>query len=99
MTKRDEFVASAKRRLDDWNTDMDVLDAKVQNAADGAKEKYRAQLVALRAKRQEGEKTLAAIASASEDSWEHLKSKAENVLEALKDSVHQFKLHFPAKAP
>jgi non-homologous end joining protein Ku len=97
MTKRDEYVANAKRQLDDWSADMDVLDAKVQKAADGAKEKYRAQLVTLRAKRQEGEKTLAAIKSASEDSWEHLKSETENLLEALKDSVHQFKLHFPAK--
>jgi hypothetical protein len=98
MTKRDEYVAHAKRQLDDWNADMDVLDTKVQEAADGAKEKYRAQLVVLRAKRHEGEKTLAAIKSASEDSWEHLKSETENVLKALKDSVHEFKQHFPAKA-
>ena len=98
MTKRDEYVARAKRQLDEWNADMDDLDAKVQKAADGAKEKYRAQLVSLRAKRQEGEKKLAAVTSASEDSWEHLKSETENVLKALKDSVHEFKQHFPAKA-
>ena len=27
-----------------------------------------------------------------------LKAKTENVLDALKDSMHQFKTHFPAKA-
>ena len=99
MTKRDEFVAQKKRQLDEWSADMDALDAKVQKVTDGAKEKYRAELVTLRAKRKEGEKTLDAIKSASEDSWEHLKAKAENVLDALKDSVHQFKTHFPTKAP
>jgi hypothetical protein len=94
VTKKDEYVAKTKLRLDEWSADLDVLEAKVQKAKEDAKEKYRAQLVTLRARRQEGEKKLDAIRSAAEDSWEQLKAETENVLAALKDSVHQFKLHF-----
>jgi hypothetical protein len=94
MTGKDEYVAKKKLQLDEWSADIDVLEGKVLKARDQAKEKYRAQLVTLRARRQDGEKKLQAIRSATEDSWEHLKAETENVLAALKDSVRQFKLHF-----
>ena len=94
MFTRDKYVATMKKQLDEWNAEMDVLEAKVQATKEDAKEKYQEQLVALRAKRQEGEKKLEAIQSATEDSWEQLKAEAENVWEAFKDSVNAFKAHF-----
>ncbi len=94
MLTRDEYVAKMKQRLDKWNAEMDVLEAKALKVQEDAKEKYQEQLVALRAKRQEGEEKLKAIQSATEDSWEQLKVEAENVWEALKDSANAFKAHF-----
>jgi len=94
MLTRDKYVATMKKQLDEWNAEMDVLEAKVQATKEDAREKYQEQLVALRAKRQEGEKKLEAIKSATEDSWEQLKVEAENVWEAFKDSVNAFKAHF-----
>jgi predicted nucleic acid-binding Zn-ribbon protein len=94
MLTRDKYVAKMKKQLDEWNAEMDVLEAKVQATKEDAREKYQEQLVALRAKRQEGEKKLEAIKSATEDSWEQLKAEAENVWEAFKDSVNAFKAHF-----
>ena len=94
MLTRDQYVAKMKGQLDQWSTEMDVLEVKAQKAKEDAKEKYQEQLVALRAQRKEGEKKLAAIQSATEDSWEQLKAEADNVWEAFKDSVNAFKAHF-----
>ncbi len=94
MLTRDEYVAKMKKRLDKWNAEMDVLEAKALKTQEDAKEKYQEQLIALRAKRKEGEEKLEAIKSASEDSWEQLKAETENVWEAFKDSANAFKAHF-----
>ena len=94
MLTRDEYVAKMKQRLDKWNTEMDALEAKALKTQEEAKVKYQEQLIALRAKRQEGEEKLKAIQSASEDSWEQLKAETDNIWEAFKDSVQAFKAHF-----
>ena len=94
MLTRDAYVSKMKQRLDKWNAKMDALEAKAHKANADTKVKYQEQLIALRAQRQEGEKKLEEIKSASEDSWEHLKAEAENIRKAFKDSVNQFKSHF-----
>lgn len=94
MLTRNEYVSKMKLQLDKWNAEMDALEAKAHKANEDTEVKYKEQLIALRAKRQESEKQLEAIKSASEDSWMHLKAETENVWEAFKDSMNQFKSHF-----
>lgn len=94
MLTRDEYVGKMKQRLDKWSAEMDTLEAKALKTQEEAKVKYQEQLVALRAKRHEGEEKLKAIQSATEDSWEQLKAETENVWDAFKDSFHAFKAHF-----
>jgi chromosome segregation ATPase len=94
MSTRDEYVAAAKQRLDDWNTEMDTLEAKAQQAREDDKARYQELLTTLRAKREEGERQLAAIKAASEDSWKQLKAGSDKVWEAFTDSVAEFKSHF-----
>lgn len=73
---------------------MDALEANALKVQEDAKVKYQEQLIALRAKRKEGEEKLKAIQSASDDSWEQLKAETENIWEAFKDSAKAFKAHF-----
>ncbi len=94
MLTRDEYVANMKERLDQWNAEMDALEAKALKTREEAKAKYQEQIIALRAKRREGEEKLKALQSATEDSWEQLKAETENVWDAFKDSVQAFKAHF-----
>lgn len=96
MLTKAEYVAESQKRLDDWNAEIDALEAKAGDISDineGEKAKYQEELVALRAKREEGEKRLAEIQSADESSWENLKAGTENVWEALKESVKTFQAH------
>ena len=94
MSKRDEYVATMKRQLDEWSAEMDALEAKAQEAQEAAKLKYEEQLSALHTQRLAGEKKLEAVQTATEDSWERLKAETDNVWEAFKDSVQAFKAHF-----
>ena len=94
MSRRDEYVATMKRQLDEWSAEMDALEAKAHDAQEAAKLKYQEQLSALRTQRLAGEKKLEAVQTATEDSWERLKAETDNVWEAFKDSVQAFKAHF-----
>jgi chromosome segregation ATPase len=78
MSKRDEYVATMKRQLDEWNAEMDALEAKAQEAQEAAKLKFQEQLSALRTQRLAGEKKLEAVQTATEDSWERLKGTSQN---------------------
>ena len=94
MSTRDEYVAAMKLRLDEWNAELAVLEAKAHETQEDAKEKYQEQLRALHARRLEGEKQLEAIRAATEESWMQLKADTDTVWAAFKDAVHQFKSHF-----
>ena len=94
MSKRDEFVEKMKRRLDEWNTEIDGLDENVQKVKADLKEKYTAQIGELRKKGDEVEKKLEKTTAAGEDAWEKMKSEADRTWKALKDSVNTFKSHF-----
>ena len=94
MLTRDEYIAEAKQRLDDWSAEIDALEAKGRDLKDDAKEKYLEQLAVLRLQREEGEKKLAELQSAAESSWDRVKAESENLWEALKDSARVFRSHY-----
>ncbi len=94
MLTKDEYVADMKKRLDEWSVEIDALEQRGHEIKEDARVKYQEQLVALRAKRVEGEKKLDEMQAAAESSWEHLKAETENVWEAMKDSAQTFRSHF-----
>lgn len=94
MLTKDEYVAEMKKRLDEWNAEIEVWEAKGNELKEDARVKYQEQLVVLRAKREEGAKKLEEMQAAAESSWEHLRVEAERVWEAMKDSANTFRSHF-----
>jgi septal ring factor EnvC (AmiA/AmiB activator) len=87
MSTRDEYVAKMKHQLDEWNAEIDSLEAKVRQAKEDAKAKYREQV-------KESETKLETLKAATEESWETLKREVEHSWESLKSAVNQFKAHF-----
>ena len=61
MLTKDEYVSEMKKRLDEWSREIDTWEVKADEFKEDAKVKYQEQLVALRAKREEGEKKLAEL--------------------------------------
>ena len=97
MLNKDEVVTKLKKQLEEFSAEIDALEAKAHEVKDDARGKYQEQLVALRAKRREGEKKLEEMKTATESSWGRLKAETDNVWEALKDSVNAFKTHFKSR--
>jgi DNA repair ATPase RecN len=87
MSKRDAFVNRLKAQLDEWNADLDRLEARMRGAETGLKMKYEERMAALRRQRDEAKRRLSQIQEAAEDSWEHLKQGTEDAWAALKGAV------------
>ena len=91
---RDAYLEKAKAQLDEWNADLDKLEAKSRGAKADAKIKYDEQLTALRQRRDKAKQKFAEIQSASEDAWESLKQGAEDAWNSLKEAVTKAKSQF-----
>ncbi|MBK1724810.1 hypothetical protein CKO23_21805 [Thiocystis violacea] len=94
LPSRDEYIATMKAQLDEWNANIAALEEKGNEIKEDAKVKYQEHLVALRAQRAEGEKKLDEMLAASENTWDQVKLEADNVWEAFKDSYQAFTAHF-----
>jgi len=91
VSRKDEYVGKMKKQLDDWNKDIDALQAKANQAKADLKATYEKQIAELHKARQEAERKLSEIKSAAEDSWENLKGETERTINALKAGVGKFK--------
>ena len=94
MLKKDEALAAMKKQLGEFSAEIDALETRAHEVKDEARAAFQEQLVALRANRQEGEKKLEEMKSATEDSWSRLKAESDNVWDAWRDSLSAFKAHF-----
>jgi len=92
--KRDAYLEKAKAQLDEWNAELDSLEAKARGATADAKIKYDEEITAIRQRRDEAKRKFAEIQSASEDAWEQLKEGAEAAWNSLKEAVTKAKSQF-----
>ena len=93
-SKRDEFIESTKKKLDDLNKEIDRLEDKAKDASGKAEKKYEEQLEDVRKKRTEMKRKLTELRNASEAQWDKLKLEAEHAWKALNNSFSYFKSHF-----
>jgi len=94
VLKKDEVLAAMKKRMDELSVEIDALETRAHEVTEEARATFQEQLVALRVKRQEGERKIEEMKSATESSWRRLKAETDNVWDALKDSLNTFKAHF-----
>jgi DNA repair ATPase RecN len=84
LSKRDEFIAKLKTKLDEWNADLAELETKAQKAGTGLKQKYEKQIVELRAERDQAATKLQQVQDAGEEAWDSIKDGMENAWVSLK---------------
>ena len=92
--KRDAYVQKLKAKMDEWNVEIDKLQAKADQAEAEAKIEYHEQIEDLRAKRKEVEAKIAEVQQAGEGAWEDLKQGLENSWEILKGAFAKVKSRF-----
>lgn len=94
MTTRHEFIEKLKDKLDKWDTEIDELEARAQQATADMKNELDDQITSLRLKRDIARLKLSEIMDASEEAWEDVKDGAEEAWAELKDAMEKAKSHF-----
>jgi ATP/maltotriose-dependent transcriptional regulator MalT len=91
MSKRDEFVEAMKRQLDEMNTQIDQLEAKMKAEQEKFGATYDAQMEQLKASSLAVKKKIDEIRAAGDERWEALVVEGEKIQKALIHSFNYFK--------
>ena len=94
MNTRDAYVEKLKAQLDEWDDELDRLDAKAFEAEANEKIKYEEMIKKICHEHEEAQQMLSEIRETSEDAWEELKEGTENVWNSLKESLRKASFEF-----
>ena len=94
MTTRHEYIEKFKNKLDEWDADIDELEAQAQKTRADLKFELEDQITSLKVKRDIAELKLSEIKDASEEAWEDFKTGAEEAWGDLKDAIEKARSHF-----
>ena len=92
--KRDEYVEKLKSKIDDWNRDIDKLQAKADQMAADTRVKYQKQIADLKAKQKEVKDNMDKLQKAGAEAWVDLKAGMNSAWKALGESVKSAKSKF-----
>lgn len=105
MKERDEWVEKAKAKLDEWNEELDELEAKARVAKAEQKARYQRLLASLREYRDRLRNRISEVEEAGDAAWAELKDGAErgwrSLQEGFRAAVEEFRKdrEEPPKAP
>lgn len=94
MTNRDDYVKKMHAKLDQWNADIDRLEAKMKAASADVQVVYQRKLDQLRAQRDEAASRLQRLRESSGAAWEELRAGMELAWEALSEALQSAKSQF-----
>jgi len=94
MKTRDEYVATLKDRLDEWNADVAQWEAKAKVAKADMKKRYTRQLKEVRARREEAMYQMKLLQDASAVAWSELSSGADGAWDRMQAAMVQARSHF-----
>lgn len=96
MLTKDEYVSQMQAKLDEWNAEIDELEARARKNQAQAAPGYNERLSELRAKKNEMSEQLKEIQSATGDAWQSLKLGTETMWKNLKTTLRESKDAFLA---
>ena len=94
MTSRHEYIDKLKEKLDEWDADIDELEARAQNTKTELEFELKDQITALKLRRDIMKLKLNEIRDSSEEAWEDIKVGAEEAWADVKDAMKKAKSHF-----
>ena len=94
FTSRHEYIDKLKEKLDEWDADIDELEARAQNTKTELEFEIKDQITALKLRRDIMKLKLNEIRDSSEEAWEDIKVGAEEAWADVKDAMKKAKSHF-----
>jgi hypothetical protein len=87
MDSQDAYKQKMAAQLKEWSAQINLLEAKMENAGADMKVKGVEELRALRAKQNAASEKLKELGKSSGEAWEHVKKTADKVWEDLKTGL------------
>ena len=87
MDSQDAYKQKMAAQLKEWSAQINLLEAKMQNASADMKVQGMEQLRALRAKQTAASEQMNALGKASGEAWTHVMKTADKVWEDLKTGL------------
>ena len=87
MNQRDAYVEKMKAKLDEWNADIEVLEAKARNARAEARARFEAQVRDMRKQRNDFEEKLQEVRHGGDAALDELRRGLDQAATTLGDSV------------
>ncbi|HQS58440.1 MAG: hypothetical protein B7Y56_12320 [Gallionellales bacterium 35-53-114] len=87
MEVKDAYKKKMEAQLKEWGAQIDLLEAKIENASADMKVKSTSMLHDLRKKQHEASAKLKELEKSSGAAWDEVKKTAENVWDELKKGV------------
>lgn len=91
MTQRDDYIQKMKSQLDGLNSTMDDVAAKVNDAKQEARARYRDEVTGLRHQSKVAADKLEELKAAGADRWESMVGEMDKMRDALVHSFNYFK--------
>jgi uncharacterized coiled-coil DUF342 family protein len=92
--QREVYVEKFKSKLDEWNSEIDKLQAKAKGTHDEVLVSYNKQIEALKAKRDDLKGKMAVLHTRGEAAWEDLRDGIGTAWKNLGDSIEDAKSRF-----
>ena len=94
MTNRHEYIEKLKDKLDEWDADIDELEARAQKTTADLKFELEDQITSLKLKRDIAKVKLSELMDAGEEAWEDIKEGADEAWASLKEAIEKARSHF-----
>lgn len=85
---RDAFVKKTKAKLDEWNAEISMLEAKARQKEADIQASYRRQIDSLKTRREKVAKDLEKINHAGGDAWQDLRAGMSLAADSLREALH-----------
>jgi len=92
--KRDVYLEKLKNQLDEWNEELNLLEAEIQKVETDERNRYENRIKGLRNKKDAVKETLGRIFEVRDDAWIDLKEGVGSTWSSLKSSLKEAKSEF-----
>jgi len=92
--KKDPYVEKLQAKLDEWNAEIEKLQARARQAQADTRIEYEEQVAELKGKRDALKDKLREIRAASDEAWEEMKKGADEAFDRVKEAVERARRKF-----
>jgi len=94
MTTRHEYIEKLKNKLDEWDADIDELEASALKTKADLKYELEDQIASLKIKRDIARAKLLELMDSGEDAWQDIREGVDEAWTSLKLAIEKARSHF-----